>query len=136
MSDVLTDRAVRAGGLASTLVLALGTFAVGTDAFIVAGFLPAMARTLHVSAGAAGQSVTVFAVAYAVLAPVLATATARLPRRSLLVGALVVLGLANLASALAPDLPLLIASRVLAAAGAAVYTPGAGAVSAALVRER
>ncbi|MCO5998194.1 MFS transporter [Actinoallomurus rhizosphaericola] len=137
MSDVLIDRAGergRAGGLTSTLVLALGTFAVGTDAFVVAGFLPSMARTLHVSAGAAGQSVTVFAVAYAVLAPVLATATARLPRRTLLVGALVVLGLANLASALAPDLPLLIASRVLAAAGAAVYTPGAGAVSAALVR--
>src|SRR4051794_24520398 len=124
----------RPGGLGPTLVLALGTFAVGTDAFIVAGFLPSMARTLHVSTGAAGQSVTVFAVAYAVLAPVLATLTARLPRRMLLVGALVVLGVANLASALAPNLPLLIASRVLAAAGAAVYTPGAGAVGAALVR--
>ncbi|MFL6056497.1 MAG: MFS transporter [Actinoallomurus sp.] len=136
MSDVLVDRptAARTGGLTSTLVLALGTFAVGTDAFIVAGFLPSMARTLHVSAGAAGQSVTAFAVAYAVLAPVLATATARLPRRRLLVGALLVLGVANLGSALAPDLPLLIACRVLAAAGAAVYTPGAGAVSAALVR--
>ncbi|GAB3969082.1 MFS transporter [Actinoallomurus acanthiterrae] len=138
MSNVLnrprTAEVTRPGGLGPTLVLALGTFAVGTDAFIVAGFLPSMARTLHVSTGAAGQSVTVFAVAYAVLAPVLATMTARLPRRMLLVGALVVLGVANLASALAPNLPLLIASRVLAAAGAAVYTPGAGAVSAALVR--
>ncbi|WP_433172962.1 MFS transporter [Actinoallomurus sp. CA-150999] len=129
-----TAEVTKPGGLGPTLVLALGTFAVGTDAFIVAGFLPSMARTLHVSTGAAGQSVTVFAVAYAVLAPVLATLTARLPRRMLLVGALVVLGVANLASALAPNLPLLIASRVLAAAGAAVFTPGAGAVSAALVR--
>ncbi|GAB2331868.1 MFS transporter [Streptomyces variabilis] len=122
------------GGLAPTFVLALGTFAVGTDAFITAGFLPAMAHSLHVSTSAAGQSVTLFAAAYAVLSPVLATLTARLPRRALLVGALTVLGLANLLSALAPNYPVLMVSRIIAAAGAAAYTPNAGAVSAALVR--
>ena len=122
------------GGLSSTLVLALGTFAVGTDAFVVAGFLPSMADDLHVSSAAAGQSVTVFAAAYAVLSPVLATATARVPRRALLVTALITLGLANLCSALSPNLAVLIVSRVVAAAGAAAYTPTAGAVSAALVR--
>ncbi|GGT05597.1 MFS transporter [Nonomuraea spiralis] len=121
-------------GLAPTLVLALGTFAVGTDAFVVAGFLPDLAASLEVTEGAAGQSVTVFAAAYAVLSPVLATVAARVPRRALLVAALVVLGLANLGSALAPSFPVLIATRVLAAAGAAAYTPGAGAVAAALVR--
>ncbi|MCI2419191.1 MFS transporter [Saccharopolyspora sp. K220] len=131
MSDVLIS--TRHRGLAATLVLALGTFAVGTDAFVVAGFLPSMAESLHTTTAAAGQSVTVFAVAYAVLAPVLATATARVPRRTLLVAALAVLGIANIGSAIAPNLAVLIASRVLAAAGAAVYTPGAGAVSAALV---
>ena len=89
-------------GRSSTIVLAAGTFAVGTDAFVVTGFLPEMARTLDVSPQAAGQSVTVFAVAYAVLSPVLATLTARVPRRVLLVCALVVLGLANIGSALAP----------------------------------
>ncbi|MEU4655996.1 MFS transporter [Streptomyces sp. NPDC023723] len=122
------------GGLSSTLVLALGTFAVGTDAFVVAGFLPTMADSLHVSETAAGQSITVFAAAYAVLSPVLATLTARLPRRALLIGALLTLGAANLLSALAPNLAVLITSRIVAAAGAAAYTPNAGAVSAALVR--
>ncbi|WP_158881502.1 MFS transporter [Amycolatopsis anabasis] len=121
-------------GLTSTLVLGLGTFAVGTDAFVVAGFLPDMATELHVTTAAAGQSVTVFAVAYAVLAPIVATLTARLPRRTLLVGALLLLGLANLGSALSPGLPVLIVTRVLAAGGAAAFTPTAGAVSAALVR--
>ncbi|MFT2020533.1 MFS transporter [Streptomyces sp. 796.1] len=129
-----TKEASPGGGLTSTLVLALGTFAVGTDAFVVAGFLPDMADSLNVSSAAAGQSITVFAAAYAVLSPVLATLTARLPRRALLVGALIVLGLANLGSALAPNFPILIITRVLAAAGAAAYTPNAGAVSAALVR--
>ncbi|MFI6900444.1 MFS transporter [Nonomuraea sp. NPDC050394] len=113
-------------------VLALGTFAVGTDAFVVAGFLPEMAADLRVSEAAAGQSVTVFAVAYALGSPVLATLTARVPRRRLLVAALVVLGLANLGSALSSDLGVLMVTRVVAALGAAAYTPNAGAAAAAL----
>ncbi|GAA1405836.1 MFS transporter [Oerskovia paurometabola] len=121
-------------GLSSTFVLAMGTFAVGTDAFVVAGFLPSMASTLRVSEATAGLSVTVFAAAYALLSPVLATVTARVPRRALLVAALLTLALANLGSALAPNMALLLVTRVVAALGAAAYTPSAGAVSASLVR--
>jgi predicted MFS family arabinose efflux permease len=116
------------------MVLALGTFAVGTDGFVVAGFLPDMAASLHVTTASAGQSVTVFAVAYAVLSPVLATLTARVPRRALLVGALLVLAAANLATAYAPNFAMLLLTRVLAAAAAAAYSPGATAVASALVR--
>ncbi|WP_052422864.1 MFS transporter [Nonomuraea candida] len=115
-----------------TLVLGLGTFAVGTDAYVVAGFLPAMARSLEVSESTAGQSATVFAVAYALLSPVLATVAARVPRRTLLTVALVVLALANLGSALAPGYGVLMVTRVVAAAGAAAFTPNAGAVAASL----
>ncbi|MFC7588479.1 MFS transporter [Nonomuraea antimicrobica] len=115
------------------MVLALGTFAVGTDAYVVAGFLPAMASSLNVSTATAGQSATVFAIAYAVLSPILATVLARVPRRGLLVGALVVLALANLGTALAPDFTVLMVTRVLAAFGAAAFTPNAGAVAASLV---
>src|SRR5690606_20638527 len=64
-------------GLRATFVLALGTFAVGTDAYVVAGFLPAMAGSLDVSESTAGQSATVFALTYAVCSPVLATLAAR-----------------------------------------------------------
>ncbi|MFB4300863.1 MFS transporter [Actinomadura sp. NTSP31] len=120
-------------GLRSTLILALGTFAVGTDAYVVAGFLPEMASSLHVSEGTAGQSATAFAVTYAVLSPVLATVLARVPRRALLVAALAVLALANLGSALAPNFALLMVSRVVAASGAAAFTPNAGAVASSLV---
>ncbi|MFI6456971.1 MFS transporter [Streptosporangium amethystogenes] len=114
-------------------LLAMGTFAVGTDAFVVAGFLPQLADELGVSVEAAGQSVTVFAVAYAALSPVLATVTARVPRRRLLVLALCVLAVANLGSALAPTFAVLMASRVVAAVGAAAFTPNAGAVASTLV---
>ncbi|MEV6279813.1 MFS transporter [Nocardia sp. NPDC051832] len=121
-------------GLRRTAILAVGTFAVGTDAFILAAFLPDLAAALDVSTASAGAAVTVFATAYALLSPVLATVTAQLPRRALLVTALVVLGLANLGSALATSFAVLLATRVLAAVGAAAFTPNAGAVAAALVR--
>jgi predicted MFS family arabinose efflux permease len=92
-----------------------------------------MAGSLHVSQSTAGQSATVFAVTYAVLAPILATVLARIPRRALLVGALAVLALANLGTSLAPNFAFLMGTRVLAAAGAAAFTPNAGAVASSLV---
>ncbi|MFC5831539.1 MFS transporter [Nonomuraea insulae] len=127
------NESATAHGLGSTTILALGTFAVGTDAYVVAGFLPAMAQSLQVTVAAAGQSATVFAIAYAVLSPILATVLAWMPRRRLLVGALVVLTLANLGSALAPNFPVLMVTRVLAAFGAAAFTPNAGAAASSLV---
>ncbi|MFE3192896.1 MFS transporter [Nocardia sp. NPDC059240] len=121
-------------GLGRTVILAAGTFAVGTDAFILAGFLPELAGALRVSTATAGLAVTVFAATYALGSPVLATLTARLPRRALLVSALLVLGLANLGSALAPTFSILLITRILAAIGASAFTPNAGAVAAAMVR--
>ncbi|WP_078872335.1 MFS transporter [Streptomyces sp. NRRL S-337] len=115
------------------LLLALGTFAMGTDSMVMAGILGLIAHDLGVSVPAAGQMVTVFALSYAVLAPVLATAAARWPRRRVLLTALTVFTAANALSALAPNYPLLLATRVLAAAGAALYTPTANAVATTLV---
>lgn len=115
------------------LLLALGTFAVGTDSMVVAGILGPVAADLGVSVPAAGQLVTVFALGYALLAPVLAALTARWPRRRLLLAALAVFTAANALSALAPTFGALLTTRVLAAAGAALYTPAANAVATALV---
>ncbi|MEU1290384.1 MFS transporter [Kitasatospora sp. NPDC005856] len=115
------------------LLLALGTFAMGTDSMVVAGILGPISADLGVSVPAAGQLVTVFALGYALLAPVLATLTARWPRRRLLLTALAVFTAANALSALAPTYELLLATRILAAAGAALYTPTASAVATTLV---
>ncbi|MFF3909414.1 MFS transporter [Streptomyces sp. NPDC001848] len=115
------------------LLLALGTFAVGTDGMVMAGILPLIARDLDVSLSVAGQVVTVFALSYGVLAPVLATATARWSRRRALLIALAVFTLANALTALAPAYGVLLVTRVLAAVGAALYTPTANAVATSLV---
>jgi len=53
------------------LLLALGTFAVGTEAFMIAPLLTDMARDLGVGLGAAGQLVTIYTFAYALGSPVL-----------------------------------------------------------------
>jgi DHA1 family inner membrane transport protein len=117
------------------LVLGAGAFVIGTDAYIVAGLLPDMADGLGVSEAAAGQSVTAFALTYALLSPVLAAVTARLPRHRLLVIGLGVLAVANLIVALAGNLGVVVLARIIAGAGAALYTPTAISVSANLVPE-
>src|SRR5690349_8445092 len=66
------------------LFLAIATFAVGTDAYVIAGILPEIAHDLHIQVDQAGQMVTLFALAYAVGSPILAVATARVARRWLL----------------------------------------------------
>jgi predicted MFS family arabinose efflux permease len=114
--------------------LLLVTFTVGTDDFVVAGILPEIARDLRVGEPAAGQLVSIFSVTYAVAAPVLAVATARLDRRLLLVSGLAIFALVNAGAALAPSYPALVVIRVLAAVVAAAMTPPAFATAVALAR--
>ncbi|MFI5698133.1 MFS transporter [Kribbella sp. NPDC051586] len=113
-------------------VLSLGAFAVGTDAFVIAGMLPDISASLDVSVAAAGQLVTVFAISYALLAPVLAAFTGNWSRRTALVAALITLAVGNAITALAPSYGWVLAARVVAAAGASLYTAGASATAASL----
>ncbi|MHA6620148.1 MFS transporter [Pseudonocardia sp. DLS-67] len=117
---------------ARTYLLAAGAFAVGTSAYVVSGVLPAVSAELDVSVTAAGQLTTAFALAYAVSAPLLATATARWERRRLLLAALLVAVVGNAISAVATTYPLLLGGRIVAALGAAAYTPAATLFATAL----
>jgi MFS transporter, DHA1 family, purine base/nucleoside efflux pump len=113
-------------------LLAAGAFAVGTSAYVVSGVLPVVSAELDVSVTAAGQLTTVFALAYAVTAPLLATITARWERRRLLLIALLVAALGNALSAVATTYPLLLGGRIVAALGAAAFTPAATLFATAL----
>ncbi|MFF0146774.1 putative MFS family arabinose efflux permease [Amycolatopsis sulphurea] len=123
---------VPSSAVARNLVLAFGAFGVGTSGYIVAGLLPSLTAELHVSATAAAQLVTAFAIAYAVGSPVFAAVTGRWERRKLLVAALVVAGGGNLLAAIAPGYSTLLLARIVTAVGAAVFTPAASAVAAEL----
>ncbi|MGK5639931.1 MFS transporter [Streptomyces sp. URMC 126] len=122
----------RGGGRGGILLLALGMFAIGTDLFIVADLLPSIAGDLGLSTAAAGQTVTVFALTYAIAAPVLAGLTSSVGRRPLLATVLVVFAAGNALSALAPSYPVLLLGRVVAGAGAALYSSTASALAAGI----
>ncbi|QAY86985.1 MFS transporter [Pseudomonas arsenicoxydans] len=113
--------------------LALGTFAVGTESFMIAGLLPGMAKDLDVSVATAGQLVTVFALAYALSSPVLAALTGNLNRRRLLIGAMAIFAVANLLAFTASGYWSLMAARLVLALAAAVYVPGANALASVVV---
>jgi predicted MFS family arabinose efflux permease len=113
--------------------LALGALAVGTETFVIAALLPSIASDLRVSLAAAGQAVTVFALAYAIGAPMLSIAAGDVDRRKLLAGCLAVFSIANLMAAGAQNLPHLVLARILLALTAGLYVPTANAVASAMV---
>ena len=80
------------------LMLALGMFAMGTDNFVVAGILPGVAASLGTSVSVAGQMVTVYALSFAILAPIMAAVAGGWPRKTLLVSALGIFVVGNIRS--------------------------------------
>ncbi|MFG2209036.1 MFS transporter [Streptomyces sp. NPDC048638] len=114
------------------LPLTFAVFAIGTDGFVVAGVLPDVARTLHVSVGSAGQLVTAYSLAYAVCSPLIAVLAARWTRNRVLLTGLAVFVVANVCTALVPGFTLVILCRILAGIGAAAVTPGATVAGAML----
>jgi DHA1 family inner membrane transport protein len=114
------------------LPLALATFAVGTDAFVMAGLLPAIAADLEVTVPAAGQLVTVFALTVAVAAPVLSWVLSPVDRRTALQLALIVFIVGNVVTALSPTYLLALLARILTAAGAATITATAASAAVAI----
>ena len=125
-------RSTGVDSLASLIWLMLGAFAIGTEGFMIAGLLPAIARDLNVGLPAAGHLVTAFSLAYAVGAPVIAMLTAGLERRRLLAIAMSSFMLGNLLAALAPGYAGLLAARLLLALSAASFMPAASGYASAL----
>jgi DHA1 family inner membrane transport protein len=122
-------------GYRRVIPLAVATFAVGTDSFVVAGVLPQVATSLEVGVGAAGQLVTAYALAYAAAAPLLAAATARWPRRRVLMSGLAVFVAGNGVTVATGVFAVAVLGRVMAGAGGAMVTPVAVASAAMLVPE-
>jgi predicted MFS family arabinose efflux permease len=114
------------------LVLALGTFAIGTGSFVFAGLLGVVADDLSVSIAAAGQLITLYALVYAVGSPILVTVTSEVARRRLLILSLAVFAGANVAAVILPSFGPLLVSRVVAACAAAIFTPTTAVVAASL----
>ncbi|MCF6443989.1 MFS transporter [Nereida sp. MMG025] len=113
-------------------LLSAANFVIGMGAFVVIGLLEPLAADLSVTPARAGVLMTVYALSYAVLSPVLVSITGQIGRRRVLAAAFGLFLVANALSALATSEALLWASRLLAAAGAGMFTPVAAAVVAGL----
>ncbi|MGK5497892.1 MFS transporter [Streptomyces sp. URMC 125] len=117
-------------------LLGLGAFALGLDAYVTAGLLPAIADDFGTSVSATGQMVTAFTLAYAIASPVFATLLSASRVRLGLLASLAVFTLANAGSALSGSLGVLLVTRAFAGVGAGLYLALAAAAAASLVDER
>ncbi|MFK0245211.1 MFS transporter [Amycolatopsis azurea] len=122
-------------GLGALLVLAVGTFTVGTDGFVLNGLLPTIAADLRVSEAVAGQLTTVFAVTYAISSPLIAAFTGRLDRRWVLGAGMVLFTIGMAGQAIGESFAVVAVARVLAALGAAAFQSNAYVLAGALASD-
>ncbi|WP_416967003.1 MFS transporter [Streptomyces sp. 4F14] len=95
------------------LALAIGAFGIGTTEFVMMGLLPDVADDLGISVPSAGHLVSAYALGVVIGAPLLAALTARMPRRRVLIGLMVLFVAGNALSAFAPGYDSLLAARFL-----------------------
>lgn len=97
------------------VALALGGFGIGLTEFLIAGLLPQVASSFAVSEAAAGRLISGYALSVAIGAIALTAATARLPRKQVLVGLVALFVIGNLLSAIAPGYAVMMLGRIVAA---------------------
>ncbi|WP_309097728.1 MFS transporter [Streptomyces sp.] len=95
------------------LALAVGAFGIGTTEFVMMGLLPDVADDLNISIPSAGHLVSAYALGVVIGAPLLAAVTAKVSRRTVLIGLMGLFVVGNALSALAPDNGWLLAARFL-----------------------
>lgn len=112
------------------LALATGAFGIGITEFAPMGLLPDIAEGLGVSIPAAGLLVSAYALGVMLGAPLMTLATARLNRRTLLIGLMAIFTFGNFLSAIAGDYTILMVARVVTSLNHGAFF-GVGSVVAA-----
>ena len=149
MTDVLTDGATAPAEAARAatkpaadvqdqknwpvlLVLAFANFVVGLGAFMIVGMMIPVSEDLGMAPTETAYVLTLYAITYAVVSPLLVSATGRIGRRRVLTAGLAVFAVSAVMAGMAESPGLLFASRPVAAVGAGVITPITAAVAAAI----
>jgi predicted MFS family arabinose efflux permease len=115
------------------IALAAAVFLSVTSEMIPTGLLPDMSASLGVSEAQIGLLVTVFAFTVVVTSTPLTALTKRWPRHGMIVGILVLLGVSNLLTAIAPDYAFVVGSRVLGGIAHGMFWSIVGAYAGHLV---
>ena len=114
-------------------LLAVAVFAMGTSEFMLAGLLPAIASDLDVTVGTAGLLTSAFAIGMVVGAPLMAGLARTWPRRTSLLGFVLVFLAAHLLGGATSSFPVLFATRLVAALANAGFLAVAVTTAATLV---
>lgn len=110
----------------------LTMFLVGTELFVVSPLLPLISTDFQISPALTGLTVAIFALTYMISAPVFGQLADRIGRRRVLVCCLCAFAAANLLTATAPNLPCLLAARLVAGSVAAGVSPSVYALVAGI----
>lgn len=121
------------GSLLPPAFLALGTFAIGTEGFMIAPLLPTIADDLGMSLSATATLVVVFTLVLAVSSPISTVLTASLRRRDTLLLAMAIFTAGNLIAAHSSSFVTLILARVMMAVASGLYIPGANSLAGVIV---
>jgi len=132
VTGATAERPGRSNAGGPVLALAIGAFAIGVTEFAPMGMLPGIANDLKVSIPTAGLLISAYAIGVLAGAPLMTLATARAPRRLLLMGLMAIFTLGNLLSALADSYTMLLLARVVTSLNHGAFF-GVGSVVAANV---
>ncbi len=113
--------------------LAMGGFAIGTTEFATMSLLPYFARDLAISAPTAGHAISAYALGVVLGAPLIAVLAARIARRTLLIGLMLVFALANGLTGLVPSYHAMLVFRFISGLPHGAYFGVAMLVAASLV---
>ena len=130
-----SDRSPVRGWLA-VLAVTLGIFSLMTSELLPVGLLTRVGSDLGVSEGTAGLMVTVPGLVATVAAPVVTVTAGRVDRRVVLAVLIGLMGVANLASALATGFAVVLAARFLIGVSVGGFWAIAGGIALRLVPER
>jgi predicted MFS family arabinose efflux permease len=121
------------GATLKLTLLAAGMFMVGTNASVISGLLPKIARGLDTTQGTVSYSITVYSVIVAIVAPAVSIVLARLSRAALLAGGAAMFSIGTLVASASAGPSGFFAGRAIAALGGAALVPTATAVATSLV---
>ena len=116
------------------IALAIGGFGIGLTEFVIAGLLPEVAADFRVSEAAAGWLISGYALSVAVGAILITAAVTRVPRKTALIGLMVLFIAGNLISALAPTYGIMLLGRIVAALCHGAFFGIGAVVAGSLVR--
>ncbi|WP_028784311.1 MFS transporter [Thalassobacillus devorans] len=117
-------------------LLTIVSFIVGMVELIIGGILDLVATSLQVSLGQAGLLITIFSLVYAIAAPILLTATAKVERKRLTLIALSIFLFGNIIAVISPSYLILLLARIISAASGSLLVVLCVTLASNIVEEK